>query len=80
MAGSLRTGQIVWAEIADANGISKERPAVIVTPDERVTSTGSYRYFLELEISWQSPRKRCKKRRLLPPTKVEKTGIFQSTR
>src|SRR6266581_7796063 len=41
MASPLRAGQVVWAEIADANGIRKERPAIIVTPDERITDTGS---------------------------------------
>ncbi|HEV3255385.1 MAG TPA: hypothetical protein VG013_00765 [Gemmataceae bacterium] len=32
MAQGLATGRIVWAESADANGIRKLRPAVIVTP------------------------------------------------
>ena len=32
MPGSLQLGRIVWAEILDANGIPKLRPAVIVTP------------------------------------------------
>src|SRR5438128_509948 len=40
MAAPVRFGQIVWAEIADANGIRKLRPAVIVTPTERFTSGG----------------------------------------
>lgn len=34
MTQRLATGRIVWAEIADANGIRKLRPAVIVTPTE----------------------------------------------
>src|ERR1043166_7168266 len=29
-------GRIVWAKVADANGISKTRPAVIVTPSDRL--------------------------------------------
>jgi mRNA-degrading endonuclease toxin of MazEF toxin-antitoxin module len=41
MATPLRTGHVVWAEIADANGVSKLRPAVVVTPDERITASGS---------------------------------------
>lgn len=38
MSPPLRFGQIVWAEITDANGISKARPVVIVTPDERIAA------------------------------------------
>src|SRR5262245_33940771 len=34
-------GRIVWATIADANGIRKLRPALIVTPTDKLTSTGS---------------------------------------
>lgn len=37
MPGPLQLGRIVWAEIADANGIRKLRPAVIVTPSDRIT-------------------------------------------
>jgi mRNA-degrading endonuclease toxin of MazEF toxin-antitoxin module len=37
MLGPLQLGRIVWAEIADANGIRKLRPAVIVTPSDRIT-------------------------------------------
>lgn len=36
MPGPLQLGRIVWAEIADANGIRKLRPAVIVTPSDRI--------------------------------------------
>jgi hypothetical protein len=36
------TGRIVWAEIADANGVRKLRPAVIVTPADRITSAGPF--------------------------------------
>jgi mRNA-degrading endonuclease toxin of MazEF toxin-antitoxin module len=32
-------GRIVWVHIADANGIRKLRPAVIVTPKDRITPT-----------------------------------------
>ena len=32
-------GLIVWVDIADANGIRKLRPAVIVTPNDRITPT-----------------------------------------
>lgn len=37
MSGPLQLGRIVWAEIADANGIRKLRPVVIVTPSDRIT-------------------------------------------
>ncbi len=42
MAGSLQCGQIIWAEIADANGIPKSRPAVIITPDDKITAGGTF--------------------------------------
>ena len=38
MTPRLSTGRIVWAEIADANGYGKLRPAVIVTPTDRLSS------------------------------------------
>jgi mRNA-degrading endonuclease toxin of MazEF toxin-antitoxin module len=37
MPGPLQFGRIVWTEIADANGIRKLRPAVIVTPSDLIT-------------------------------------------
>lgn len=37
MRRSLQTGAIVWAEVADANGIRKSRPAVIVTPPDQIS-------------------------------------------
>ena len=37
MAAPLQFGRIVWAEMADANGIPKLRPGVIVTPSDRIT-------------------------------------------
>ena len=36
MIKQLVTGRVVWAEIADANGNRKERPAVIITPSAGV--------------------------------------------
>ncbi len=36
MAAALQLGSIVWAEIADANGFRKLRPAVVVTPSDRI--------------------------------------------
>jgi len=42
MAQRLATGRIVWAEIADANGIRKLRPGVIVTPAHGITPTGPF--------------------------------------
>ena len=40
MTPPLHFGQIVWAELADANGVRKLRPAVVVTPDQGITPTG----------------------------------------
>ena len=40
MAAPVRFGQIVWAEVADANGIRKVRPAVVVTPSDRLQGLG----------------------------------------
>ena len=31
---ALQIGRIVWAEIADRNGIRKQRPAIIVSPSD----------------------------------------------
>lgn len=39
MMKPIQFGQIVWAELADANGVRKARPAVVVTPSERITAT-----------------------------------------
>ena len=39
MTQRLVTGRIVWAEIADANGHRKLRPAVVVTPTDRLVSS-----------------------------------------
>jgi len=41
MATSIQFGQIIWAELADANGIRKMRPAVVVTPTDRIPASGS---------------------------------------
>ena len=40
MTLQLEFGDIIWAEIADANGIRKERPVVIITPDVQITPAG----------------------------------------
>jgi mRNA-degrading endonuclease toxin of MazEF toxin-antitoxin module len=40
MTRRLATGHIVWAEVADANGIRKLRPAVIVTPTKDLPAAG----------------------------------------
>ena len=42
MRQPLALGRIVWTEVADANGIRKLRPAVIVTPTDQLTSTGPF--------------------------------------
>ena len=39
MPGLVQFGRIVWVDMADANGIRKQRPAVIVTPNDRITPT-----------------------------------------
>lgn len=36
MTPRLSTGRIVWAEVADANGVRKLRPAVILSPTDRL--------------------------------------------
>lgn len=36
MTPRLMTGRIVWADVADPNGHRKPRPAVIVTPTEKI--------------------------------------------
>ena len=40
MASPIRFGQIIWAEIADLNGIRKARPAVVITPDDEIKPSG----------------------------------------
>jgi hypothetical protein len=42
MTPRVATGRVVWAEVADANGIRKLRPAVIITPTDRLTATGPF--------------------------------------
>jgi mRNA-degrading endonuclease toxin of MazEF toxin-antitoxin module len=42
MTQPLVIGRIVWAEVADANGIRKLRPAVIVTATDGPTPTGPF--------------------------------------
>ena len=39
MPGPVQFGRIVWVDMADANGIRKLRPAVIVIPNDRITPT-----------------------------------------
>lgn len=39
MTPPVQFGQIVWAELADANGVRKARPAVVVTPTERISAS-----------------------------------------
>src|SRR5229473_2635859 len=38
----LATGRIVWAQIADANGVRKVRPAVIVTPTDQIAAGAQF--------------------------------------
>lgn len=40
MPESLQLGRIVWAEVADARGYRKMRPAVIFTPTDDIDSSG----------------------------------------
>jgi hypothetical protein len=39
MATQIRHGQIVWAKVADANGITKARPAVVMTTSDQISPT-----------------------------------------
>ena len=39
MSVQIRFGQIVWAEVADSNGIRKARPVIVVTKDDRISSS-----------------------------------------
>jgi mRNA-degrading endonuclease toxin of MazEF toxin-antitoxin module len=39
MPGLVQFGRIVWVDMADANDMRKLRPAVIVTPNDRITPT-----------------------------------------
>jgi mRNA-degrading endonuclease toxin of MazEF toxin-antitoxin module len=41
MPEALQFGRIVWVEVADNRGERKERPAIILTPTEQITSTDS---------------------------------------
>jgi len=34
MAAKVQFGQVVWADIADDNGVIKGRPAIVVTPND----------------------------------------------
>ena len=36
---TIKFGQIAWAEVADANGVRKARPVVVLTSSERITET-----------------------------------------
>jgi len=38
MVPGMSTGRIIWAEIADANGIRKLRPAVVLAPTDQIAS------------------------------------------
>lgn len=40
MTPPVQFGQIVWADLADANGVRKARPAVVITPSDRITASG----------------------------------------
>ncbi len=41
MTAPLQFGQVVWADVADANGIRKPRPAIIVTPNHRISPSAT---------------------------------------
>ena len=38
---ALQIGRIVWAEVADQNGIRKQRPAIIVSSTADVDNSGA---------------------------------------
>ena len=40
MALPLQLGSIVWVEVADAKGQVKLRPAIIITPSDRISKAG----------------------------------------
>lgn len=40
MAAQVRCARIIWCEIADGNGVSKASPAVVITPDDKITPAG----------------------------------------
>src|SRR5579872_1907494 len=40
MPSAVQFGQIVWAEMSDANGIRKLRPAVVITPSNQIVPNG----------------------------------------
>src|SRR5260370_24016161 len=42
MTAAIQFGQIVWAELADANGVRKVRPAIVVTPGDRIRPSGPF--------------------------------------
>lgn len=44
MASLVQFGQIVWVELADANGVRKLRPAIVITPTDQLAAVG----FLEV--------------------------------
>ena len=54
MAEALQVGHIVWVEMADANGVRKLRPAVVVTPGERIASA---EWLEVVAITSQVPRR-----------------------
>jgi mRNA-degrading endonuclease toxin of MazEF toxin-antitoxin module len=41
VAAALRLGSIVWVEIADANGIGKLRPAIVITATDRIPNASA---------------------------------------
>ena len=53
----LAFGRIVWAEVADANGIRKVRPAVVITPTDEINEAGP----LEVVASRPDCRPLCRK-------------------
>lgn len=74
MLQRLVTGRIVWTNIADANGIVKVRPAVIVTPTARLSGALA---FDVVAISSRLPKPLPEDHVLLPwhPTGHPRTGL-----
>jgi len=70
----LQLGQIVWAAMADANGIRKERPAIVVTPTAEIAASP---LLTVLAITSRLPQPLPDDHVLLPwhPQKHPRTGL-----
>ena len=72
-------GQIVWTDVTDANGIRKSRPAVVVTPPERIvrwTPKSGPRYKVDFPW-WEAKREEpvVQEDRDVPETSTAQRGL-----